>query len=37
MWCKAKRATGTRRGLLGGSEIIESLHGIDKDEDEVIR
>ncbi|KAI9661340.1 MAG: hypothetical protein M1831_003073 [Alyxoria varia] len=37
VWCEAKRAAGPHRGLLGGSDIIESLHGIDKDEDEVIR
>ena len=36
VWCEAKQAMGSRSGLLGGSEIIEKMHGIDKDR-EVIR
>lgn len=31
VWCEAKQATGPRRGLIGGSDILESLHGIEKE------
>ncbi len=37
VWCEATRATGPHQGLLGGSDILESLHGIDKDGSETIR
>lgn len=37
VWCEAKQPMGSRSGLLGGSEIIEKMHGIDKDDRDVIR
>ncbi|KAI9725440.1 MAG: hypothetical protein M1828_003111 [Chrysothrix sp. TS-e1954] len=37
VWCESRRAAGGRQGLLGGSDILESLHGIDKDDAETIR
>ncbi|KAI9839470.1 MAG: hypothetical protein M1819_002095 [Sarea resinae] len=37
IWSEAKQATYETSGLLGGSDILESLHGIDKDGLETIR
>lgn len=37
VWCEARKIIGRRQGILGGSDIIESMHGIEKDGDEVIR
>lgn len=36
VWAEEKRSMGCKEGLLGGSDILESLHGIDK-AGEVIR
>jgi WD40 repeat protein len=37
VWSGASRSTGSHLGLLGGSDILESLEGIDKEGTEVIR
>ncbi|KAF1991700.1 WD40 repeat-like protein, partial [Aulographum hederae CBS 113979] len=37
VWAERKRATGGAYGLLGGSDILEGLHGVDKEADAVIR
>ena len=37
VWSEARKSTGGSAGLLGGSDILESLEGIDKDGPEVIR
>lgn len=37
IWSEEKRATATGAGLLGGSDILESLHGIEKEGPETIR
>jgi WD40 repeat protein len=37
IWSNSKRNVGPRRGLLGGSDILESLHGFDKEGGECIR
>lgn len=37
VWCDSKRATVPCSGLLGGSSILESLHGLDKEGYETIR
>lgn len=37
VWCDARKATGSRQGLLGGSNILESLHGFEKEGWETIR
>jgi WD40 repeat protein len=37
VWSEARMSTGGKMGLLGGSDILESLEGIEKDGSEVIR
>ncbi|MCJ1472010.1 hypothetical protein MMC13_000654 [Lambiella insularis] len=37
VWSEARKSTGGSVGLLGGSDILEGLEGIDKDGAEVIR
>ena len=37
VWKEARKSTGSSPGLLGGSDILESLEGIDKEGSEVIR
>ncbi|KAL8825119.1 MAG: hypothetical protein Q9191_004606 [Dirinaria sp. TL-2023a] len=37
VWIGAKKSTGGRLGLLGGSDILEGLEGIDKEGTEIIR
>ena len=37
VWAEARKSTGGREGLLGGSDILESLEGIDKEGMDVIR
>ena len=37
IWTGSKKSTGGGSGLLGGSDILESLEGIDKEGNEVIR
>lgn len=37
VWSGARRSTGGNLGLLGGSDILESLEGIDKEGAEIIR
>lgn len=37
IWSEEKRATAAGSGLLGGSDILESLHGIEKEGPETIR
>ncbi|KAI9820758.1 MAG: hypothetical protein M1827_005128 [Pycnora praestabilis] len=37
VWSEARRTTGGNKGLLGGSDILEELAGIDKEGSEVIR
>ena len=37
IWSPSKRPIGPRRGLLAGSDILESLHGFDKEGRETIR
>jgi len=37
VWAEARKSTGGREGLLGGSDILESLEGIDKDGGDLIR
>ncbi|MCJ1384020.1 hypothetical protein MMC17_007135 [Xylographa soralifera] len=37
VWSEARKSTGGHAGLLGGSDILESLEGIDKDGVDVIR
>ncbi|MCJ1392484.1 hypothetical protein MMC18_005351 [Xylographa bjoerkii] len=37
VWSEARKSTGGSAGLLGGSDILESLEGIDKDGIDVIR
>jgi len=37
VWAEEKKSVGSKGGLLGGSDILESLHGIDKEQPEVIR
>ena len=37
VWSGTTKSTGVHIGLLGGSDILEGLEGIDKEEAEVIR
>jgi hypothetical protein len=37
VWAEERRATVSKGGLLGGSDILESLHGIEKEDLRVIR
>jgi WD40 repeat protein len=37
VWCEARRSAGGSTGLLGGSDILESLEGADKEGREIIR
>ena len=37
IWSEARKSTGGTVGLLGGSDILESLEGIDKDGADIIR
>ena len=37
VWCGPRKSTGVHMGLLGGSDILEGLEGIEKDGVEVIR
>jgi len=37
VWAEERKSVGSKGGLLGGSDILESLHGIDKEQPEVIR
>jgi hypothetical protein len=37
IWTEDKRSLGAGAGLLGGSDILESLHGIEKEGDQKIR
>jgi hypothetical protein len=37
IWAEEKRATGERGGMLGGSDILDFVHGIEKDSGDVIR
>ena len=37
IWTGSKKSTGGGAGLLGGSDILESLEGIDKEGNEIIR
>jgi WD40 repeat protein len=37
VWSEAKGAVGGNKGMLGGSDILESLEGIDKEGNETIR
>lgn len=37
IWSQEKKAVGPGRGLLGGSKILEGLHGVDDDFGEIIR
>ena len=37
VWSGAKKSTGGNLGLLGGSDILESLEGIEREDREVIR
>lgn len=37
VWSEARKSAGGSVGLLGGSDILESLDGIDKEGAEVIR
>ena len=37
IWSDGKKATSPKKGCLGGSDIIELLHGIEKEDSSVIR
>lgn len=37
IWSPNRKTTGSGKGILGGSDILESLHGIEKDFGETIR
>ncbi|KAI9804663.1 MAG: hypothetical protein M1833_006738 [Piccolia ochrophora] len=37
VWSECRKGTGGTKGLLGGSDILESLEGIDREGDDVIR
>ena len=37
VWSEARRSTGGSAGLLGGSDILQSLEGMDREGCEVIR
>lgn len=37
VWAEERKSVNSKGGLLGGSDILESLHGIEKDQAEVIR
>jgi hypothetical protein len=37
VWAEEKRTTEGKGGMLGGSEILDLIHGIDRDGSEVIR
>jgi WD40 repeat protein len=37
VWAEERRSVNSKEGLLGGSDILESLHGIEKEQAEVIR
>ena len=37
VWSEARKATSPRKGTLGGSDILELLHGIEKDDADIIR
>lgn len=37
IWAEERRATGERGGMLGGSDILDLVHGIEKDDGDVIR
>lgn len=37
VWAEKRKAMGSKGGLLGGSDILESMHGIEKEMTEVIR
>lgn len=37
IWTEDRRSLGTGTGLLGGSDILESLHGLEKYDDQIIR
>ncbi|KAF2668785.1 WD40 repeat-like protein [Microthyrium microscopicum] len=37
VWAEERRATGERGGMLGGSDILDLIHGIERDDGEIIR
>jgi hypothetical protein len=37
IWAEERRSTGERGGMLGGSDILDLMHGIEKDDGVVIR
>jgi hypothetical protein len=37
IWAEERRGTGERGGMLGGSDILDLVHGIEKDDGDVIR